>query len=136
MGCLWKALIRPNKKNVCFWLPTVPKLRSPTLIFILLLLNFCNQFLQKNVFSFCFHNICVLRNTSADVKLLANEKEEATSRDTMWQTEKMLIFQFWFYKKYFRQIKLFQKIKKIILPTYPNFKKHVTGNTHVFFVWP
>ena len=25
--------------------------------------------------------------------------------------------------------------KKIILPTNPNFKKHVTGNTY-FFVWP
>ena len=35
-------------------------------------------------------------------------------------------------KKYFRQIKLFQNIKKIILPIYLNFKKHVTGNTDIF----
>ena len=36
------------------------------------------------------------------------------------------------YKKYFRQTKFLQKIKNIIRPTYPNFKKHVTGNTHIF----
>ena len=28
--------------------------------------------------------------------------------------------------------KIITKNKKIIRPTYPNFKKHVTGNTHIF----
>ena len=45
--------------------------------------------------------------------------------------------QFCFYEKYFRQIRLFKKkFKKLILPTYPYFEKHVTENTHIFFCLP
>ena len=48
------------------------------------------------------------------------------------------IYQFCFYKKYFKKIKLFHKTKKIIIPpTYPNFEKHVARNTLTFyFFWP
>ena len=51
-------------------------------------------------------------NTTAEIKLLANENEGATSRDNTWQTEKCLFSSSGFIKKYFRQIKLFQKLKK------------------------
>ena len=37
----------------------------------------------------------------------------------------------YFCKKHFGQLHYF-KNNKIILPTYPNFKKHATGNTHFF----
>ena len=97
----------------------MPKFRAPTLTFLMLFLGFYNCFFsQKNVFSdkssfvttyiktdftksvetICFCSIRALQTTRRpEIKLLASENEGATSR---------------FYKKYFRQIKLFQKIKK------------------------
>ena len=40
----WSAIrpVRPNKKNMCFCLPNVPKFRSPTLIFLLSFGGFYN----------------------------------------------------------------------------------------------
>ena len=40
--------------------------------------------------------------------------------------------QFYFYEKVLQANKIVSKYKKIILPIYPNFKNHVTGNTHIF----
>ena len=47
--------VKAKQKNMCFRLPTVPKFRSPTLIFLLLFLAFYSRFFsQKNVFNFKF----------------------------------------------------------------------------------
>ena len=106
---------------MCFRLPIVPKFRSPTLTFLLSFVVFYNRFLSlKNVFSFktvfvaAYINACALQsadNTSAKIKLLANKYEGATSvtpRDRLENVDIPVLF----YKKYFRQIKLFQKLKK------------------------
>ena len=37
-----------------------------------------------------------------------------------------------FLQKVLQATKIIAKIKIIIRPTYPNFKKHVTGNRHIF----
>ena len=70
---------------------------------------------------------------SDEIKLLAIENEGAMGRDTIRQTKNVHRYSnSVFIKTYFRQIKILQKIKKLIRPTYPNCKKHVTGNTHIF----
>ena len=69
-------------------------------------------------------------NTSVEIKLLASEKEGGTSRDIMWQTEKWRYASSVFIKKVFQANRYISKNTKIFLPTYPNFKKHVTGNTY------
>ena len=53
--------IRPNKKNVCFRLPTVPKFRSPTQIILLLLLGFFTiDSSHRQIFSFQVYFCCNL----------------------------------------------------------------------------
>ena len=146
--------MRPNKIYVCFRLPTVSKLgHRPWFFYCRFWFFTINWFFsQKNVF--CFKSISVAtyikNNFTKSVFVTFARSGQHVSRDQTvsywkWRNNepwhrvtdwKMSIKQFCFYKTYFRQTKLFQKIKKIIRPTYPNFMKHVTGNTHIFFVWP
>ena len=134
-------------------LPTVPKFRSPTLIFLLSFLVFYNWFFsQKSVFNFKYIFVATsiknnlisksvfvtftaqLTTCQTRSKLLAIENEGAMGRDTTWQTENVNIAVL-FYKNILQANKIIAKNKKIIRPTYPNCKKQVTGNTY-FFVWP
>ena len=134
---------------MCFRLPTVPKLRSPTLTFLLSFLVFYNWFFsQKSVFSFksIFVATCIKNNFSKSVFVTFVRSWQHVRRDQTvshwkWRSSgpwhqatdwKCRYSSSVFIKTYFRQIKLMKKIKKIIRPTYPNCKKHVTGNTHIF----
>ena len=89
-------IIMPNKKYECFRLPTVPKFRSPTLIFRLSVLFFlqlillpekCFQF-QVNFCCNLYWNLHYQKCFCNVIQLLSNENEGAKSRDTTWQTEK------------------------------------------------
>ena len=121
---------------MCFQLPTIPKFRSLILIFLILVFGFlqllillaekCFQFrvyffwkiLKLTLLKKCFCNICTPQTTPQP-------------RSNCWPM-KMKEQQAVTPCEYFKQIKLFQKIKSN--PTYqlPNFKKHVIENTHIF----
>ena len=58
LGCsAW--LVRQNKKNMCFRLPTVPKFRSPTDFFVIF--GFLQLILTEK--GFCFCNVRALQTT-------------------------------------------------------------------------
>ena len=51
-----------------------------------------------------------------------------TPRDRLKNVDMAVLF----LQKVLQANKIIAKNKEIIRPTYPNFKKHVTGNTHIF----
>ena len=51
-----------------------------------------------------------------------------TPRDRLTNVDFAVLF----LQKVLQANKIIAKNKKIIRPTYPKFKKHVTGNTHIF----
>ena len=69
---------------------------------------------------------------SAEIKLLANKNEGATSRDITGQTEKCRKTSSVFINV-LQANKIISKNKKVILPTKLNIKKHITGNTYISF---
>ena len=138
---------------MCFRLPTVPKFKSPTLNFLLSVLVFYNWFFsQKNVFS--FKSVVVVTyiktNFTKSVFVAFAHCRQHVSRDQTVSQWKWSSNEPWYHvtdwkcrynssvfiKSTSGKSKIISKNKIIIRPTYPNFKKHVTGNTHIFFVWP
>ena len=108
---------------MCFQLPTIPKFRSPILAFSSLFL--LQLILKLTVLKVLLYCSCAADNTSAKIKLLAKENEgleqlAVTPHDKLKNIDIPVLV---FTKSTSGKIKLFQKIKKIILPTYPNFKK-------------
>ena len=136
----WKIiLLGQTKKYVCFRLPTVPKFRSPTLIFFIGVFGFFYNcfFSQKNVFSFQFIFVAtyIKNNFSKRVFVAFERSGQHVSRDqtvrhhlTDWNWNVAVLF----LQKVLQGNKIIAKNKKIIRPTYHNFKKHVTGNIHIF----
>ena len=138
-----------TKKYVCFRLPTVPKIKSLTLSFLLLFLVFYNWFFsQKKIFSFksVFVASYIKNNFTKSVFVTFACCRQHVSRDQTVSQWKRSSNKPWhhmtdlkcrytssdFIKRTSGKSKIISKNKKIIRPTYPNFKKHVTGNTHIF----
>ena len=138
-------------KNMCFRLPTVPKFKSSTLSFLLSFLVFYNWFFsQKSVFSFksVFVASYIKNNFTESVFVTFARCRQHASRDQTVSQWKWSSNEPWYHvtdwkiqcrytssvfiKRTSGKSKIISKHKKIIRPTYPNFKKHVTGNTHIF----
>ena len=134
---------------MCFRLPTVPKFKSPTLSFLLSFLVFYNWFFaRKNVFSFksVFVATYIKTNFTKSVFVTFVRRRQHVNRDQTVSQWKLSSNEPWhhvtdwkcrytsyvFIKSTSGKSKIISKNKKTIRPTYPNFKKHVTGNTHIF----
>ena len=112
-----------------FWLFTIDSSRRK-------MFSASSLFLLQHIWKITLLKVFLLRsravdNTSAEIKLSANENEGVTAvtpRDKL----KNVYFAVLFSQKVLQASKIITKNKIIIWPTYPIFKKHVTGNTHFF----
>ena len=144
--------LRPNKKNMCVsgYRPSLSLSHRPW-VFHCRFWFFITDFSRRKMFSvsslFLLHLILKITslkvflsrlrtadNTSAEIKPFFNSQWKWSSNEpwhhvTDWKCRYTSSV---FIKYTSGKSKIISKNKKIIRPTYPNFKKHITGNTYIF----